>query len=191
VWAKQGLVFSIGTQITSTPLYTALKTNDSDIVLSTTEPCQQDGCGLLNSTIPPSEKALARGLKMGELIEELSRNLTLSLFSVERLLVQNGTTVMVVQTATNVYSYSLRYLINEYAVDGGIALLCIIFGTYAMYRTNYSHETSLRAIRKTMKTWHKDEASDNSNSSDNDDDDDSEENILSTLIDFVRSILSA
>lgn len=104
----RGYLAGMSTKITSTALYATLGIE--------TLGCQEPNCTIPESALPASERELVGNSTMGELIEELSRYLTLSFFSNDLLLSTNGTNVTVHQTLPcNVYSYAWRNLVLAYA----------------------------------------------------------------------------
>jgi hypothetical protein len=84
---------------------------------------------------------------MGQLIEELSRNLTLSLFSTDKTLSPLGfdTTVNVAVSA-NFYAYNAVNLLAAYAVAIVASLLCVCVGLRALVVNGVSHGTSFSSI---------------------------------------------
>jgi hypothetical protein len=81
-WELMERIASVRTRITETSLYAALKTNGR---LNYTGDTGRSDMGIPDIAISAADKALTRGLGMDELIEELSRNLTFSFFSADRL----------------------------------------------------------------------------------------------------------
>ncbi|KAK3988799.1 hypothetical protein QBC44DRAFT_397347 [Cladorrhinum sp. PSN332] len=97
--------------------------------------------GLSGRVLTPDVRALARNKTVGELVEELSRNLTLSLFSAEKVLDWNSRTANVtISSQANVYSYGSRNLIITYAVTCSMALAAVIIGLFSLFRNGVSHE---------------------------------------------------
>lgn len=102
--------------------------------------------GLSEQVLIPEIRALARGKTVRELIEELSRNPTLSLFSAERVLSYSTTATVVVTSSANVYSYGSRILIATNAVLSTLALVPVIIGMHSLWRNGVSHDISFLAF---------------------------------------------
>lgn len=133
----QGMV-SVRTRITETSLYAALKTNGKKT--STAD-------GISEDAIPAAEKALTRGLTMGQLIEELSRNLTLSLFSADRTWSPLGANTTVnVAVNTNIYAYNVGNLALAYGLAIVVTIISVIIGLGALVVNGVSHGTSFSSI---------------------------------------------
>ncbi|CAO2650021.1 Nn.00g013130.m01.CDS01 [Neocucurbitaria sp. VM-36] len=74
---------------------------------------------------------LSRNLTIGTIIEEMSRNMTLSYFTDARYLLYNSTSVQVTTTSTyNIYAYNVRNLILAYVIAFGASLLAVLAGMY-------------------------------------------------------------
>lgn len=142
-----GVVFGFGTgiasyrtQITQTALYGALKTsrNATDTV----------SIGSLDDlAIPTADKALARNLTMGQLIEELSRNLTLSFFSADRLWMPGGiNTTVNIGSTPNIYKYNSTNLFWAYGLAIAVTVVSVAVGMRALVVNGVSHETSFSSI---------------------------------------------
>lgn len=129
----EGIV-SIRTRIIQTSLYAALKTNGQDTASAD---------GIAEAAIPAAEIALTRGLTMGQLIEELSRNLTLSLFSADRTWSPLGAnTTVYIAIDTNIYAYSESNLGLAY----GVTIINVIIGMRALKIHGVSHGSSFSSI---------------------------------------------
>ncbi|KAK4459662.1 hypothetical protein QBC42DRAFT_299192 [Cladorrhinum samala] len=110
------------------------------------------GPGLSSRVITPEIRALARGKTAGELIEELSRNFTLSLFSVDQVLSMNLTeAVVTVSSQANVYAYASRNLVITYAVTSALSLIAILVGLVSLLRNGVSHEIGFLAFLLTTR----------------------------------------
>lgn len=133
----QGMV-SVRTLIIQTSLYAALKINGQNT--STAD-------GIAEPAIPAAEKALTRGLTMRQLIEELSRNLTLSLFSADRTWSQLGVDITVnVAVNTNIYAYNAANLALAYGLAIAATIVSVIIGLRALMVNGVSHGTSFSSI---------------------------------------------
>ncbi|KAK4221314.1 hypothetical protein QBC38DRAFT_504994 [Podospora fimiseda] len=100
-----------------------------------------DAPGLSERVLTPEVRDLARNKTVGELVEELSRNLTLSLFSAERVLDWNSTIANVTITSqANVHFYGSRNLIITYAVTCSFALTAVAVGVISLFRNGVSHQ---------------------------------------------------
>jgi hypothetical protein len=84
----------------------------------------------------PLDALLTRNLTLRELIEDMSRNMTISYLSDARYLSYNTTTVAVTTTnPINVYSYNARNLTLAYGVAIGTSTLAVVVGMY-VFLTN-------------------------------------------------------
>lgn len=84
----------------------------------------------------PVDIPLTRDLTLGAIIEEMSRNMTLSVFTDPRYLSYNSTTAVVTTSdPINVYSYNMRNLILAYAMAICTSILAVIAGLY-VFATN-------------------------------------------------------
>ncbi|CZR51150.1 uncharacterized protein PAC_01025 [Phialocephala subalpina] len=131
-------VTSFRTQIIRSSLYASLKTNGKP---------QSGTDGIAETGIPASEKALANGLNMGQLIEELSRNLTLSLFSADVTWSPQGinTTVNIIANV-NIYTYNVANLAMAYGIAIAVTVISVMIGMRALMVNGVSHGTSFSAI---------------------------------------------
>ncbi|KAK3990495.1 hypothetical protein QBC44DRAFT_238980 [Cladorrhinum sp. PSN332] len=102
--------------------------------------------GLSEQELIPEIRALARGKTVGELIEELSRNLTLSLFSAGRVLSNSTIAAVTITSSANVYLYGAKILIVTYAVLSTLALVAVIVGMHSLFRNGVSHEIGFLAF---------------------------------------------
>lgn len=138
VWGMFQGMASARTRLLQTSLYAALKTNGGT---------DANASGIAEAAIPAAEKALTRGLTMGQLIEELSRNLTLSYFSSDSTWLPGGvkTTVNVARTP-NIYNYNSTNLFLAYGLAVGITILSFAIGMRALIVNGVSHETSFSSI---------------------------------------------
>lgn len=138
LWGMFQGMASVRTRIIQTSLYAALKTNGQDT--STAD-------GIAEPAIPAAEKALTRGLTMGQLIEELSRNLTLSLFSADRTWSPQGVNTTVnVAVNTNIYAYNSGSLALAYGLAIAVSFGSVIIGLIALKGNGVSHGTSFSSI---------------------------------------------
>lgn len=137
VWGFYHGLESVRTQILQTSLYAALKTTTNETSIG----------GIVASAIPPVEKALTRGLTMGQLIEELSRNLTLNLFSTDRTWSPQGAnaTVNIVENA-NIYAYNAENLAISYGRAIGATVIAVVIGVSALLVNGVSHGRSFSSI---------------------------------------------
>ena len=138
LWGVDQGVVSARTRIMQTSIYAALKTNNQSLANQN---------GIAEAAIPPAEKALTRGLTVAQLIEELSRNLTLSFFSADRTWSASGidTTVNWFLDG-NYYSYNFATLALAYGLAIAATLFCLIIGIRAFILNGVSHATSFSAI---------------------------------------------
>lgn len=137
-WAGQ--LVSYRTSITRTSLYGSLRTYSG--------PLDDPAEGYISdSAIPDHDRALTRGLNMGQLIEELSRNLTLSYFSADQLHLPGGIEAVVdIETRPNIYHYNVANLAWAYGVAIAVTFMSAIIGIKAMLANGVSHETSFSSI---------------------------------------------
>jgi hypothetical protein len=91
----------------------------------------------------PRDIPLTRNLTLREIIEEMSRNLTLSYFSDARYLSPNDTKVVVTTTMPiNVYHYNIRNLVLAYTVAFGASALAVVIGLYVFAANGYLNRTA-------------------------------------------------
>lgn len=129
---------SARTRLLRTSLYAALKTNGG---------IEANASGIAEAAIPAAEKALTRGLTMGQLIEELSRNLTLSYFSSDSTWLPGGiNTIVNVARTPNIYNYKSINLVGTYGLGVGVAIMSFAIGIRALIVNGVSHETSFSSI---------------------------------------------
>ncbi|KAL8679784.1 MAG: hypothetical protein Q9186_003949 [Xanthomendoza sp. 1 TL-2023] len=98
------------------------------------------------------DKILTRNKTLGSLIEELSRNLTINLFSNRQFLNMTGYKTNVTTWSTyNIYRYASRNLFLSY----GIAILTTLFGVAvglrALWLNGVAHSTNFAAIVATTR----------------------------------------
>ncbi|KAL2069201.1 hypothetical protein VTL71DRAFT_15539 [Oculimacula yallundae] len=138
-----GSVASYRTQIKETALFGAFKT-----LPVPEDPDEYEFMGPISyKAIPDADKALARNLTMGQLIEELSRNLTLSFFSSERLHIPGGiTTTVNIGSTPNIYNYNPTNLFLAYGLAIVVTILSVTVGMRAIVVNGVSHETSFSSI---------------------------------------------
>ncbi|KAF4635830.1 hypothetical protein G7Y89_g2260 [Cudoniella acicularis] len=138
VWGMFEGMASTRTRLLQTSLYAALKTNGQ---------IESNASGIAEAAIPAAEKALTRGLTMGQLIEELSRNLTLSYFSSDRTWLPGGinTTVNIGRTP-NIYKYNSTNLAWAYGMAIAATVISVVIGMRALVVNGISHGTSFSSI---------------------------------------------
>ncbi|KAF4947196.1 hypothetical protein FSARC_14015 [Fusarium sarcochroum] len=133
-------LMSQGTSIMQTALIGALNTS-AEIKLSVGIP-----------PLPQEDQALARGKSLGSLIEELSRNQTLSLFSSSRFWTEQGIKSNVTQS---LYSNTWEYRKKNLWISYGLAILGASFGVLvglvAVYQNGISHDTTFCTIMATTR----------------------------------------
>ncbi|KAL6399697.1 hypothetical protein AUP68_17103 [Ilyonectria robusta] len=131
--------------VTSTDLKTIGTSIMQTLLIGTINPSNDDGWGEDLPQFPVEDRGLARGLPIGRLIEELSRNQTLSLFSSRRFWTgedrwanKNATQTL----SINIWEYRMRnlWLSNGLAILG--ASFGVLVGLYAVYQNGVSHNTS-------------------------------------------------
>jgi hypothetical protein len=92
----------------------------------------QDIAAPYNDPIPvadPRDIPLTRNLSLSEIIEEMSRNVTLSYFSDARYLSADQTNAAVTTTnPVNIYHYNMRNLVLAYSIAFGTSALAVILG---------------------------------------------------------------
>ncbi|KAK4085596.1 uncharacterized protein Triagg1_586 [Trichoderma aggressivum f. europaeum] len=139
-------IMAYKTRVIDTGIFGALKAESTNNASS----------GLLPKLLAQDSRALARNKTVGELIEELSRNITLSVFSLDQMLIQNDTMVKV-SSDVNVYSYNRRVLIITYAVVFLGTLIALLIGGVAYFKNGVSHEVSFSAFMSTTRNYRLDE----------------------------------
>ncbi|KAK6065955.1 hypothetical protein SCUP234_12318 [Seiridium cupressi] len=143
-------ITSYKTRVSETAIFGALKADTSSQYATNSGPSP----AILTSDI----KDLAHNKSVGQLIEELSRNVTLSLFSADKILSLDNTTTMVTTTANvNVYSYNRQNLILTYAITFALALLGLIAGCVAYLQNGVSYDNSFSAFMLTTRNKRFDE----------------------------------
>ncbi|KAH7141648.1 hypothetical protein EDB81DRAFT_722915 [Dactylonectria macrodidyma] len=134
-------------------LTTNIKTTGTSIMQTSligTINASTDGVwGQVLPPLPEEDQALARSLPIGRLIEELSRNQTLSLFSSPRFWTDNGKWAIKNTTQTlsiNIWEYHMRnlWLSNGLAILG--ASFGVLVGLFAIHQNGISHNTSFCGI---------------------------------------------
>ncbi|KAF8860857.1 hypothetical protein BDZ45DRAFT_550322, partial [Acephala macrosclerotiorum] len=138
LWPMDTAFISIRTRIVQTSLYAALSTKSTD---------DMSRNGISDAAIPPFEKALTRNLTMGQLIEELSRNLTLSYFSSDRTWLPQGiNTTVNFKSNINIYAYNKYNLALAYGTAILVTILSALVGIKALLVNGVSHGTSFSSI---------------------------------------------
>ncbi|XP_014560764.1 hypothetical protein COCVIDRAFT_23142 [Bipolaris victoriae FI3] len=118
------------------------------------------GVGRLLHDLPQEDRDLAANRTLGGMIEELSRNQTLSLFSSNRLwLPQNATNTTLVthSTFTTIYEYRSRNLIMTYAIAIACSAFGVLLGLRALWLNGICHETSFSSIMSTTRNKYLDD----------------------------------
>ncbi|KAF2746517.1 hypothetical protein M011DRAFT_487283 [Sporormia fimetaria CBS 119925] len=105
--------------------------------------------------LPEADRALAGNRTLGEMIEELSRNQTLSLFSSERFWESKENSIIAnvtqIQPIT-IYEYQPRNLIMTYAIAIAVSAACVILGLRALWLNGVSHDNSFSSIVATTRS---------------------------------------
>ncbi|KAK5996953.1 hypothetical protein PT974_02301 [Cladobotryum mycophilum] len=137
-------IMSYKTRMAETAVFSGLKASPG--------PYEAPSSRLSTLVLPPDIKALARNKSVGELVEELSRNVTLSLFSADKVLSENGTEAMVNTTfAVNVYSYNRRNLLITYAATFVASFIGVLIGCIAYVKNGVSYDSSFSVIMLTTR----------------------------------------
>ncbi|KAK2616877.1 hypothetical protein QQS21_000255 [Conoideocrella luteorostrata] len=93
--------------------------------------------------VPSQDQALSRNMSLGKLIEELSRNQTLSLFSDSRFWSQDGARVAVDQSLTITrWHYQSRNLWLAYGLAISAATVGALLGLRALHLNGVAYDTS-------------------------------------------------
>ncbi|KAK9425359.1 hypothetical protein SUNI508_13095 [Seiridium unicorne] len=143
-------ITSYKTRVSETAIFGALKADTSSQYATNS--------GLSPGILTFDIKDLAHNKSVGQLIEELSRNVTLSLFSADKILSLDNTTTTVTTTANvNVYSYNRPNLILTYAITFALALLGLIAGCVAYLQNGVSYDNSFSAFMLTTRNKRLDE----------------------------------
>ncbi|KAL8877971.1 MAG: hypothetical protein Q9198_004122 [Flavoplaca austrocitrina] len=96
---------------------------------------------------------MAKNLTLGALIEELSRKLTLDLFSHPHFLNETSySTDVNVTTTKNIYRYARCNLLISYSIAVSATLLGVSVGMRALYLNGVAHSTSFAAIVATTRS---------------------------------------
>jgi hypothetical protein len=94
-------------------------------------------------SVDPRDVPLTRNLSFREVIEEMSRNVTLSYFSDARYLSPNNTEAAVTTTnPVNVYHYNIRNLVLAYTVAFGASALAVVMGLYVFVTNGCLNRTA-------------------------------------------------
>ncbi|KAL6808083.1 hypothetical protein J3E69DRAFT_378565 [Trichoderma sp. SZMC 28015] len=139
-------IMTFKTHVTDTAIFDALNAESTN----------NTGSDLLSKLPVQDSRALARNKTVGELIEELSRNITLSLFSLDQMLMYNDTMVRI-SSDINVYSYNRRVLIITYSVVFLGTLIALLIGSAAYVKNGVSHQLSFSAFMSTTRNYRLDD----------------------------------
>ncbi|XPS71716.1 hypothetical protein M3J09_003893 [Ascochyta lentis] len=91
----------------------------------------------------PLDVSLSRNLTFSNIIEEMSRNVTLSYFTDARYLSYNSTTAAVTTTIPiNVYDYNIRNLVLAYSIAFGSSALAVLVGLYVFIMNGCTNGTA-------------------------------------------------
>lgn len=102
------------------------------------------------------DSALCRAGSIPGAIEDLSRNLTLSVLSSARLANETAAEVTV-HTAATFYSYNWRNLLLAYAIAVCATAACAVVGLQALAANGYSAETTFSSILLTTRNAYLDD----------------------------------
>ncbi|ATY67313.1 hypothetical protein A9K55_000361 [Cordyceps militaris] len=108
----------------------------------------------------PKDAALTRNSSLGDLVEELSRNITLSLFSSTRLWANKTDwydTMVTFDRSINIYRYNAQNLWIAYGVAIGVTLVSIGVGFLALFSNGVSHGINFSNILATTRNSSLDE----------------------------------
>ena len=136
------------TSIHETALTAMVSLKAAEIRSKTWEVARNQGMGVAapNDPLPsadPRDMPLMRNLSLREVIEEMSRNLTLSYFSDARYLSPNGTEAAVTTTTpVNVYHYNKQNLVLAYTVAFGASALAVGMGLYVFVASGCLNRTA-------------------------------------------------
>ncbi|KAI5464468.1 hypothetical protein BGZ63DRAFT_503248 [Mariannaea sp. PMI_226] len=137
-------IMSFNTRVSETAIFGAFRAD--------TKAKQATPSGLAPVLLPPDIKALAQNKSVSELIEELSRNVTLSLFSAEKILSLNENKAVVNTTSgVNMYVYNTRILVLTYAAVWLLSLLGVIVGCVAYFQNGVSYDSSFSTFMLTTR----------------------------------------
>ncbi|KAJ5771836.1 hypothetical protein N7520_002365 [Penicillium odoratum] len=93
------------------------------------------------------DRNLARNMTFAELMEEIARNATLSLFSDSRFWAKERNLVDVATTIpVNRHFYDQRNLLLAYGIAFGVSLVCLSLGIWALYDNGVSHGMAFSSI---------------------------------------------
>ncbi|CAN9173861.1 unnamed protein product [Alternaria alternata] len=102
--------------------------------------------------LPAADLALTKNKTLGEMVEELSRNVTLSFFSDTRLRANTTyTTNITTETQINIYAYNAHNLWIAYGVAIAVTFFSLGVGFYALYHNGISYRTSFSTIVATTR----------------------------------------
>ncbi|ETS74373.1 hypothetical protein PFICI_14239 [Pestalotiopsis fici W106-1] len=99
--------------------------------------------------VTEEDQALSQGMSLGDLIEQLSRNITLSFFSDKQFWSLEGqgyNTTVIAPFRHNVYWYNPRNLLIAYGFAFGFTLFSVAIGARAFFINGVSHSTNFSAV---------------------------------------------
>ncbi|PHH88918.1 hypothetical protein CDD83_6880 [Cordyceps sp. RAO-2017] len=141
-------LLNLQTQVMETALIGAL--NISQAISANWGPKDQDA--YWSSRIAEQDRALARNMTLGPLVEELSRNVTLGLFSDSRFWSKNGTVATVKQVqSVNRWHYQKTNLWLAYSIAISAASFSVLLGIRALRLNRACHDTSFSSTLATTR----------------------------------------
>jgi hypothetical protein len=114
----------------------------------------------LRSMVTQEDWMLHENRTFAEIVEELSRNQTLSLFSSEKLwlpMEQTNLTTVTHTTYPNVYEYRPYNLWLAYGIAVASSFIAVLLGLYALWLNGVSHDNSFSSIMASTRNGFLDE----------------------------------
>jgi hypothetical protein len=114
----------------------------------------------LRAAVPQEDWMAAENRTFPQMIEELSRNQTLSLFSSDKLwlpMEDTNLTQVVHNTIETVYGYRPYNLSLSYGIAIALSFISVLLGLYALWLNGVSHDNSFSSIMASTRNTYLDE----------------------------------
>jgi hypothetical protein len=114
----------------------------------------------LRATVPQEDWMAAETRTFPEMVEELSRNQTLSLFSSEKLwlpMEDTNLTTVIHNTSRTVYEYRPYNLWLVYGITIALSFIAVLLGLHALWLNGFSHDNSFSSIMASTRNGYLDE----------------------------------
>ncbi|KAF9888266.1 hypothetical protein FE257_008835 [Aspergillus nanangensis] len=100
------------------------------------------------SVVESDSASYCRNKTLGRALEDLSRNFTYSLLSLNAA---NTSVPVTVYSPQNFYAYNRKNLFVAYIVAAGVTITCIAVGLFALWDNGVSHNTSFSGVLRTTR----------------------------------------